>query len=536
MVSVGSRLRSGLFAAAAGIPTRTAVPVATFVAALALYVPTLMPGVGFWDTAEFQTVGPVLGIAHPTGFPTYTLLSWFASVVLGPFGETAFRMNLLSAILVAGAAGILAATVGRIVRRPGPALAAGLVLAVAPIAWWTANRADPHALHLFLLALLLDRLTAWGQAGLERRADSADVTPGPAARGRRDGWQLPWDGALLAASLVFGISLGNHGLSVLLAPGIALYLLAVEPGILRRGRLVLACGALIFAAVVVLYAYIPIRASMNPPLNYAHPSTLDGFLYLVTASQFHGLLQNPFQDGLAPFVNVFVGQQGWPVVLAAAAGFAALALGFGRFERIGPRFALLTGAWLVVTMVFSLGYGDGFIDRYYLGPLLVAAAWAAAGVSAGWDAVSARLRLGAVAPGLAIVAAAALLAWPAWLAITGHDGNDESRDRDAARWTQVALDRLEPDAVVVSWWSYSTPLWYAKYVEGRRPDMLVVDDRDRLDEGYGDIPQTIDRFRAQGRPVYLIRSDEMVNYLANSYRLEVIPTIPGYSPLWKVLP
>ena len=58
---------------------------------------TLQPDVGFWDTAEFQAIGPVLGIAHPTGYPAYTLLAWLASVVLQPFGNEALRANLLSA-------------------------------------------------------------------------------------------------------------------------------------------------------------------------------------------------------------------------------------------------------------------------------------------------------------------------------------------------------------------------------------------------------------------------------------------------------
>ena len=43
-----------------------------------------------------------MGTAHPTGYPTYVLLGWLASVLLQPFGEAAFRMNLLSAILVGG--------------------------------------------------------------------------------------------------------------------------------------------------------------------------------------------------------------------------------------------------------------------------------------------------------------------------------------------------------------------------------------------------------------------------------------------------
>src|SRR5262245_20417485 len=34
----------------------------------------LLPGVWFWDTAEAQVVGPLLGVMHPTGFPAYVLL------------------------------------------------------------------------------------------------------------------------------------------------------------------------------------------------------------------------------------------------------------------------------------------------------------------------------------------------------------------------------------------------------------------------------------------------------------------------------
>jgi hypothetical protein len=34
---------------------------------LYLVLPTLMPGISNWGTAEFQTVAPLLGTAHPTG-------------------------------------------------------------------------------------------------------------------------------------------------------------------------------------------------------------------------------------------------------------------------------------------------------------------------------------------------------------------------------------------------------------------------------------------------------------------------------------
>ena len=62
-----------------------------------------------------------------------------------------------------------------------------------------------------------------------------------------------------------------------------------------------------------------------------------------------------------------------------------------------------------------------------------------------------------------------------------HDpGRPRARRPTAARtWVDDGPRRpCAPDAVVVSWWSYSTPLWYAQHVEGQRPD---IDDRRRPD-------------------------------------------------------
>ena len=115
----------------AGLPWGFILPaLGAFAISLFLDVRTLMPDVGTWDTAEFQTVGPVLGIAHPTGFPTYTLLLWLASVVLQPFGDPAYRANLLSALLVSGAAALVAIAVVQLTRKPAIGLAAGVLLAI----------------------------------------------------------------------------------------------------------------------------------------------------------------------------------------------------------------------------------------------------------------------------------------------------------------------------------------------------------------------------------------------------------------------
>jgi 4-amino-4-deoxy-L-arabinose transferase-like glycosyltransferase len=219
-----------------------------FALSLLLDLRTIMPGLGFWDTAEFQALGPVLGIAHPTGYPSYTLLLWLASVVLQPLGEAAFRANLTSALLTSGAAALTAVAVTRLTRHPGLGLVAGIALAVSPIVWRNALRADPHPFHLFLAALMLVLLLVWAER--ERT--------GRPAGGRY----------LIAAAAVFAVALGNHALTLLLAPGIGLYVFLVQPHILwRRWRLVLGCALVLVGLTVALYAYLPLRSAMGPPLD-----------------------------------------------------------------------------------------------------------------------------------------------------------------------------------------------------------------------------------------------------------------------------
>src|SRR6186713_2435089 len=174
-VALSSPLVAGLVA---GVPT------------LVLYWRTLLPDVAFWDTAEFQAIGPVLGIAHPTGYPAYTLAAWLASVLLQPFGNEALRANLMSAILVAVAVGLVAGTVTRLTRHAIVGIATGIALALTTQAWAIGLRADPHALHLMLAALLLELLVTW-----QNRVHEG-------APGAGDRW-------LIAAAAIFGVSLAN---------------------------------------------------------------------------------------------------------------------------------------------------------------------------------------------------------------------------------------------------------------------------------------------------------------------------------------
>jgi hypothetical protein len=81
---------------------------------------------------------------------------------------------------------------------------------------------------------------------------------------------------------------------------------------------------------------------------------------------------------------------------------------------------------------------------------------------------------------------------------------------------------MEQDAVVISWWSYSTPMWYGQHVEGRRPDIRIVDDQTRVQERLGDVDDVIEA-NLDSRPVYLLRNTPAaVQELADRYTIEPV--------------
>ncbi|MCU0483721.1 MAG: DUF2723 domain-containing protein [Chloroflexi bacterium] len=495
-----------------------AAPVLVGLVAFALARSVLLPGQGFWDTGEFQAVPPLFGTAHPTGYPTYVILGWLASLVSASLGEPAFRMNLLSAVLLGLAAALVVVLVRSISGRTVVAAAAGLLLALTPIAWRIGAVADPHALHLALMVGLLVLLTGW-----ERRRRTG--RPGA------DRW-------LAAAAVLFGVMLGNHTLTVLLAPGIAVYLLAVEPGILRRPRLILGCAGLLLGTTALLYLQLPIRAAMEAPLVYGHPDTWQGFWYVVLAEQFRGDLVAPFSDlgrKTADLVSMATAQLGILVALVPAA--------WALVTIRHPRFALLTTTWLVVTAWFAASYTNAAIDRYYLGPLVVVVAWL--GIAGGLvvDAVAGRAvpdegdkpRAGTVAGLVAGALAAVLIVGPALLAGPATAARvDVSGDRRAADWSRWVLASVPENAVVVSWWSFSTPLWYRTLLLGERPDVWVLDDRDRLDAGLGTVEDVI-RSQLPVRPVVVIRTPREIQRLEASWLLDPVVDPNGIQPLYLVV-
>jgi len=295
--------------------------------------------------------------------------------------------------------------------------------------------------------------------------------------------------------------------------------------------------------MALVFLELPLRAGpFRAALVYGHPETWAGFWYVVLAEPFRGSLAAPFTDIPAKIAAL---------VDRTVAGFGPLAvllpIGLVATTQTRPRYALLSGVSLAITVFFAASYVNADIGRYYLVPAFIAWTWLAVLAAAVASAVGigdarveggGRPGVGGGGPGVggvettgrasvlrpatwvAVVLAIVLLI-PTGLAIGGRWTRvDRSHDRAAALWLDRALGAMAPDAVVVSWWSYSTPLWYAQHVEGRRPDITIIDDRTRLDQDLGDIFDVIDA-NLPTRPVYVMRADpKEQRELAERYLLE----------------
>ncbi len=470
---------------------RTVASLFAFLAPLVVYLLTLARDITFVDSGELTTVAVTLGIAHPPGYPLFTLLGHLFSRL--PVGPIPFRVGLLSALTTALAALLiyrsasaiassLAPRASAVARELGP-LAGALLFAFAATPWSQATVVEVYGLQVFLVMAFL----AAAVAALREPRQAVRHWPLVAMTAMAALTNHLTGGLLLAGAVVFiVISLIARGRGDSRAP-------------IPVGRSLLAA-----AAPLLLYAYLPIRGAMDMVYTWDYPTTWHRFLVHASARQYQGLLG---RDGLRMTeLDRFLGQQlpqeaGWALLLLAAAGVVAL-LWRGR------RFLWVTLAPLAAYMLYNLAYPIPDVSLYYIPVIAILGLWAAVGTAllahaaaAGVRAFAGRRsapaagsgaapgsggliapgapwsgrRLLAVGPALVIVLAACLTCLHP---LRAHwRTNDQHRFELLGRYVRDMLKYLDPNAVLFTsrWDSISSPAIYYQKVAGLRPDVLVLD-------------------------------------------------------------
>lgn len=433
-------------------------PAAAFLtagAAFAVYRLTVAHGVGFIDSGELSTVACTLGIAHPTGYPLYTILgSLFARL---PIAETEiFRLNIMAALLCAAAAGVFVPVFRRVVllserkRDAGSyatvsACAASLLLAYSSTFWSTALEVEVYPLHLLLVALAL---LAFLRACLPLPGES------------------PPDGSWYLFAYLVGLAFTNHMTTILLAPGL-LYLYFARHGGSRRSWIRLAKMSLPFFAGLSLYLYLPIRASRGPLLNWGYAVTPERFLWHVGGKQYQVWMFSSMDvvwRQLSYFLGNFPGEFTWPGLLIACAGFVLL-------WRGNRRMAVGVALLFAVCVAYAVNYDIHDIDSYFLLAYIGTAMAAAVGFSAAAEFLRRRFpRAQRLVPVL-------LFCVPVVPLASHYSDNDGSADHLVEDYTANMFASLGRDALVISYqWDYwVSASYYYQNVAHVRPDVTVID-------------------------------------------------------------
>jgi hypothetical protein len=358
-------------------------------------------------------------------------------------------------------------------------MAASGLLAISLTFWNWATQAKFYTLHYVFVAGLF-----W--LGLRtRRALVESLASGKAMSPR---WPMSrWSGAVrLLHLLVFvtGLALTNHFLTFLLVPGIVVLLLSP----LRYARdivrvVVRHAGTLVLSLVLplLLYLYLPIRASMNPLIEWGLPDTPGNFWRHITAQSYQGFF------GGAEFGNhvvdavIYAANQFGPWV-----GIVVLALmivGLVYLWRSDRGLFAATGVMVLVSLIVVLNYNIREIVTYYVPVYMIMLWWAGLGVaqsilwierrlSAGKDEgtgenTNYELRRVGLAVGAALVLVGLVVNWGA----AGHRDNYTTE-----LFVRNAFKNYGTNAVVLTnYWDLTSGSLYLQDVLDERRDVAVID-------------------------------------------------------------
>ena len=447
-------------------------PVLLFAASFTLFVHTANPLFRFSDSGELAAASHTLGVAHPTGYPLFLMSEKLWSFLV-PIGNPCFRANVFSAVCASAALVIVYLLCLEFAGALAGLVAAGL-LAFSQTFWLQATQSTVYALNLMLAALL----TLLALRVLEPMSAAEPASQRILVGGQRS--------ARRSAALFFfvlGLGLCNH-ISLVIVPAA---LLLSQPR--RVVRLLRARGVAIAAIVFLLfgllvYLYLPVRASTKPSINWGDPSISTRFWQHISERDYKFKQASRSLDEYMTATKTFLGS------LVKELGIAAMALALiGLIGGLFRRRALTLFLVLIAfgALLVALLYGEGtYLDRAYCLPAYMAIA-----VLAGLGAAEVVLFLAgrqkttptAARRKLATAVSIVLIVLPITLLASNYHRCDSSRNY-YAYWHGLNLLKTMP---LNSTFFGETdtalfPLYYLKFVEGRRPDVNLYDRKWRVIE------------------------------------------------------
>ncbi|MBI5305261.1 MAG: DUF2723 domain-containing protein [Chloroflexi bacterium] len=401
--------------------------------ALLLYLATMPPSLTWAhhgaDGGDLASAIARGALPHPPGFPFYLLLGNLVAQI--PFGELAWRLNVLSAFCAASAVGLTVATARRIGANAVAAMVAGLMLACAPLFWSQAIIVEVYA---------------------------------PAALGAAFLFFLAmYDAPMWVRGLVLGIGMGAHPILFFLAPFVrqATRPPAGKPPALQT------IGGFLFGWLA-MYG-VALIAQNRAPSPWGEIATFDAWWSFVSGELYRGFVfALPLGDVPSRVIAflALLAQQFTPV------GAMIAILGLVTLRHTQPTFALSSMLAFGLVSLFAITYNTADSFVYLIVALPLAALWLAAGLSRSTH-YTARITHHVIRNShFALL----ILLLPLAQLVFNFGAMNQREDRTAVEWAERALAAAPPRAILVTGRDAHTfTLWYARDVWRARSDVIVLD-------------------------------------------------------------
>jgi len=446
-----------------------------------LYLITLAPSVIQIDSGELATVQITLGIAHPTGYPLFTILGYIFSLIPLPFSKI-FQMNLLAAIYCSAAVSFFVYTSKLVLdnlsqfqlkktskektkkRKPADkshvvvseseqtndlpkiisSFFGGIFLAFSKTFWFQSTSTEVYSLHLLLINIIvLFLIKAFLFSDTEKLITK------------------PW--ILFSVVLAFGFT--NHMTTLLIIPGVAYLYFYQNRFNIRSFKQILMMLICFFPVLIIIYSYWPIRASQNPIMNWGNPIDIERIFRHFSGKQYQVWLFSSSEAASKQF-KYFVNNLPSEYLLTLVIATAGLLASFIKARK----FFIFNLIIFFSTIFYSINYDIVDIDSYFLLAYIALAFFTVFGTLT-FIEFSGKNKINFAVPLVVLV----------FFCVIQYYGNykdvNQNNNYIYEDYTKALLSSVPKNSIVFSYqWDYFVSAsYYFQNVESYRKDVTVID-------------------------------------------------------------
>ncbi len=432
-----------------------------------IYLFTLAPSVIQIDSGELAAVQATLGIAHPTGYPLFTLVGYLFLKIPLPFTKI-FQANLLTAIWCSLSIFFFVKSVeiifnnlkqNNLAQKTKQRIkifetgftkdqvlisiyTGAFYLAFSKTFWMQSTSVEVYSLQAFLFSLIL----------------FFTIRAYYSSNKKYSQW--------IFVGLALALGFSNHMTTILILPFAAVLFFIKEKFTYRSLKIIGFSATASLPVLVLFYLYLPIRAASQPILNWGNPVNFENFWRHFTGKQYQVWLFASFEAAgkqFKYFLSNFPAEFAYVGLVLGILGIVFL------FKKERKLFIALVTTF-IFTVLYSINYDIVDIDSYFLLAYIIFSIFIVFGV--------AKLMLYFKQKAINQNIITAIFIVLCFIPLRANKNSiDQSDVYVFEDYTKSILNSVEMNSIVFTYqWDYFiSPSYYIQNVEGFRKDVVVID-------------------------------------------------------------